>query len=225
MVRCSQSFCLSTTPIHHRPTTPNARSTLVKCHTTAANGAPFVIEVRHDWAPLGADRFLKLVQSGYFTGVPFFRVVPGFLTQFGITPDRKLRKFWREQGPIQDDPNEHRPIKRGYLSFAGGGPNTRDMQFFITYNDSDWLGKAPWEVPFGRVIMGMDEVIDRLHDVGEIHPFEEKGVKQGKIWEEGNEYLHREFPKVRPYFVCVEREGRRLDRADVCRVLACLALD
>lgn len=67
--------------------------------------------------------------------MPFFRVVPGFLTQFGITPDKALRKHWREQGPILDDPNdhEHRPIKRGYLSFAGGGPNTRDFQFFIAY--------------------------------------------------------------------------------------------
>lgn len=71
------------------------------------------------------------MESGYFTGVPFFRVVPGFLTQFGICPDKALRKRWREAGPIPDDPNEHRPIKRGYLSFAGGGPNTRDMQFFI----------------------------------------------------------------------------------------------
>lgn len=90
-----------------------------------------MIEVRPDWAPLGADRFLKLVESGYFSQVPFFRVVQGFLTQFGITPDKALRKYWREQGSIKDDPNEHRAIKRGYLSFAGGGPNTRDMQLFI----------------------------------------------------------------------------------------------
>lgn len=116
------------------PTAPPSfltNRTLVKCHTTAANGQPFVIEIKPEWAPLGSDRFIKLVESGYFTGVPFFRYVKGFLTQFGITPDEKLRKHWREQGTIPDDPNQHRQIKRGYLSFAGGGPNTRDMQLFI----------------------------------------------------------------------------------------------
>ncbi len=123
---------------------------------------------------------------------------PGFLTQFGITPDMELRKHWREQGPIPDDPNQHRQILRGYLSFAGGGANTRDMQLFIALSDSDWLGKAPWEVPVGRVIYGMDDVIDKLYAVGEIHPFDETGVKQGRIWSEGNDYLHREFPKVSP---------------------------
>lgn len=65
-----------------------------------------------------------------------------------------------------------------------------------TTTDSEWLGKAPWEVPIGRVIYGMEDVIDKLYRVGEIHPFDDKGVKQGKIWKEGNEYLHREFPKV-----------------------------
>lgn len=116
--------------------------TLVKCHTTAAEGRPFIIEVKRDWAPLGADRFLKLVESGYFTDVPFFRVVPGFLTQFGITPDKALRKYWREQGPIQDDPSQHMQIKRGYLSFAGGGPNTRDMQLFIALAGAPHGGRA-----------------------------------------------------------------------------------
>lgn len=184
------------------PPPPSARRTLVKCHTTAANGAPFLIEIRPDWAPLGAQRFLELVQSGYFEGVSFFRYVPGFLTQFGITPNKDLRKHWREQGPIADDPNEHRPIKRGYLSFAGAGPNTRDMQLFIALADSDWLGKAPWEVPVGRVIYGMVEVVDKIFPVGEIHPFDEHGVKQGKIWAEGNEYLHKKFPKLDYFTDC-----------------------
>ena len=75
-------------------------------------------------------------------------------------------------------------------------PPTHAPRPLTTTTDSEWLGKAPWEVPIGRVIYGMEEVIDRLYKVGEIHPFDEKGVKQGRIWEEGNEYLHREFPKV-----------------------------
>lgn len=177
----------------------NINGTLVKCHTTALNGAPFILEIKKEWAPLGAERFLQLVETGFFSQVPFFRVVKGFLTQFGIPPPSEVRKHWREAGPIKDDPTQHRQILRGYLSFAGSGPDSRDSSLFIANADSDWLGKSPWEVPLGRVIEGM-EVIDALNDeYGEIHPFNKDGIAQGKIWEDVD-YLKREFPNV-DYFV------------------------
>ncbi len=136
------------------------------------------------------------MESGYFTDVPFFRVATNFLTQFGIPPPSEVRKKWQLAGPIQDDPSQNRKILRGYLSFAGGGPNTRDSQLFIALADSDFLGKAPWEVPLGRVIEGMDSVIDQLYSgYGEIFPFNKAGVDQGKIWTDP-EYLQREFPKL-----------------------------
>jgi cyclophilin family peptidyl-prolyl cis-trans isomerase len=181
--------------------------TLVKCHTTAANGTAFILEIKREWAPLGAERFLQLVESGYFTNVPFFRVVPGFLTQFGIPPASDIRKRWRLAGSIEDDPPQNRPILRGYLSFAGGGPNTRDSQLFIALADSTWLGKSPWEVPLGRVIEGMDEVVDSLYSgYGEISPFNKEGVVQGKIWAD-DEYLRREFPKLDYFTGCVVIEA------------------
>jgi peptidyl-prolyl cis-trans isomerase A (cyclophilin A) len=185
----------------HRGVT-DINGTLVKCHTTAANGAAFILEIKREWAPLGAERFLQLVESGYYTNVPFFRVVPGFLTQFGIPPASDVRKRWRLAGSIKDDPTQNRPILRGYLSFAGGGPNTRDSQLFIALADSTWLGKAPWEVPLGRVIEGMDEVLDALYSgYGEISPFNKEGVDQGKIWEDDG-YLRREFPKLDYFTDC-----------------------
>uniref|UniRef100_I2CPH7 Peptidyl-prolyl cis-trans isomerase n=2 Tax=Nannochloropsis gaditana TaxID=72520 RepID=I2CPH7_NANGC len=178
----------------HRGVT-EINGTLVKCHTTAANGAAFIFEIKSEWAPFGAERFLQLVASGYFTDVPFFRVVPGFLTQFGIPPPSAVRKRWREEGSIPDDPSQNRQILRGYLSFAGAGPNTRDTQLFIALADSSWLGKSPWEVPVGRVIEGMD-VIDALYaGYGEISPFNKEGVEQYKIWAD-EDYLRRDFPKL-----------------------------
>lgn len=208
-MRCLASLLLLLLPVllaqaqaqEHRGLT-DINGTLVKCHTTAANGAAFILEIKREWAPLGAERFLQLVESGYFSKVPFFRVVPGFLTQFGIPPRSPIRKRWREEGSIPDDPTQNRPILRGYLSYAGGGPNTRDTQLFIALADSTWLGKAPWEVPLGRVIEGMDEVIDALYaGYGEISPFNKEGVDQGEIWED-DDYLSREFPKLDYFTDC-----------------------
>jgi cyclophilin family peptidyl-prolyl cis-trans isomerase len=106
-----------------------------------------------------------------------------------------VRKRWREEGSIPDDPSQNRQILRGYLSFAGAGPNTRDTQLFIALADSSWLGKSPWEVPVGRVIEGID-VIDALYaGYGEISPFNKEGVEQHKIWAD-EYYLQRDFPKL-----------------------------
>jgi peptidyl-prolyl cis-trans isomerase A (cyclophilin A) len=118
----------------------------VKCTTTKG---PIVIEVYRDWAPLGADRFLELVKDGFYTDIAFYRCVRGFLTQFGISEDKSKKHWHRNQ--IQDDPNLHLGIKKNYVSYAGGGPNTRSTQLFIAFEDLDFLGKEPWETPFGRL--------------------------------------------------------------------------
>lgn len=120
---------------------------LVECETSKG---PLLIEVHRDWAPLGADRFLTLVRVGYFTDIAFFRSVEGFLTQFGIS-DRPEMKHW-QPASFPDDPNLHLGIKKNYLSFAGGGPNTRSTQLFIAFEDIDFLGNEPWETPFGTVV-------------------------------------------------------------------------
>jgi peptidyl-prolyl cis-trans isomerase A (cyclophilin A) len=152
----------------------------------------FVIEVQRDWAPLGADRFYNLVRSGYFDGVRFFRVISGFMAQFGIHGDPQVAAVWRDR-EIADDP-VRQSNTRGMVSFATRGANTRTTQFFINYGDNSRLDGAGF-APFGRVVEGMD-VVDGLYaEYGEGAPGG-LGPDQGRIQGEGNAYLEREFPKL-----------------------------
>jgi peptidyl-prolyl cis-trans isomerase A (cyclophilin A) len=152
----------------------------------------FVIEVQRDWAPQGADRFHELVAAGYYDGQRFFRVLSGFMAQFGIHGDPSVAATWRSRN-ILDDP-VRQSNTRGMVSFATAGPNTRTTQVFINYGDNsslDGMGFAP----FGRVIEGMD-VVDKLHaGYGEGVP-RGHGPDQGRIQREGNAYLEKEFPKL-----------------------------
>ena len=116
----------------------------VQCSTTKG---PLTIEIYREWSPLGADRFLELVKDNFFTDIAFFRCVKRFLTQFGIS-DVPSKKHWHNKN-IRDDPNLNLGIKKNYLSFAGGGANTRSTQLFIAFEDLDFLGHEPWETPFG----------------------------------------------------------------------------
>src|SRR5881296_1675163 len=151
-----------------------------------------VIEVQRDWAPLGADRFYNLVRSGYFDGVRFFRVIPGFMAQFGIHGDPQVAAAWRD-ATIPDDPvREHNA--RGTVSFATAGHGTRTTQLFINYGDNsrlDGMGFAP----FGQVVAGMD-VVDHLYGgYGEGAPGG-RGPDQGRMQVEGNAYLERDFSQL-----------------------------
>jgi len=152
----------------------------------------FVVEVHREWSPLGADRFYHLVESGYYDGVRFFRVIPGFMAQFGIHGDPTVSAIWRDRH-IPDDPVRQSNV-RGMISFATAGPSTRTVQVFINYRDNsrlDGMGFAP----FGRVVEGMD-VVDRLYaGYGEGAP-QGRGPQQDRIQAEGNAYLGREFPNL-----------------------------
>lgn len=121
---------------------------LVKCETTKG---PLLIEVYTEWSPLGAERFLNLVTDGFFTNIALYRCVERFLVQFGIS-DNPIKKHWHRD-EIPDDPNQHLGIKKNYVSFAGGGPNTRSTQIFIAFEDLDFLGHEPWETPFGKYLL------------------------------------------------------------------------
>ena len=152
----------------------------------------FVIEVHRDWAPIGADRFYNLVKSGYFDGGRFFRVITGFMAQFGISSDPHLTAAWRDQ-QISDDP-VRASNTRGMVSFATAGPNTRTTQLFINYADNRRLDASGF-APFGQVVEGMD-VVDRLYaGYGEGAP-RGRGPSQGQIEAEGEAYLARDFPKL-----------------------------
>jgi len=152
----------------------------------------FVIEVHRDWAPFGADRFYNLVKSGYYDDGRFFRVIAGFMAQFGIHGDPHVAAAWRD-ARIPDDPvRQHNT--RGMVSFATGGPGTRTTQLFINYSDNSRLDGMGFS-PFGRVVLGMD-VVDRLYPgYGEGAPGG-RGPAQGRLQAEGNAYLARDFPKL-----------------------------
>ena len=151
-----------------------------------------VIEVHRDWAPLGADRFYNLVKNGFYDNVRFFRVISGFMVQFGINGDPALSAKWRE-ARIQDD-KVAQSNKRGYITYAMAGPNTRTSQVFINFADNTNLDSSGF-APFGQVIQGMD-VVDKLNaEYGEGAP-RGRGPDQGRLQMEGNAYLAKEYPRM-----------------------------
>jgi peptidyl-prolyl cis-trans isomerase A (cyclophilin A) len=153
---------------------------------------PFVVEVRREWAPGGADRFYNLVRLGYYDGVTFFRVIEDFMAQFGIHGDPEVSTAWR-YATIPDDPVTQ-SNKRGMVTFATSGPNTRTTQLFINYKDNSNLDRMGF-APFGRVVEGL-AVVDKLHSgYGEGAP-RGSGPDQGRAHAEGNEYFRRAFPKL-----------------------------
>lgn len=152
----------------------------------------FVVHVFRDWSPRGADRFYSLVKIGYYDGCRFFRVVPGFVVQWGIHGDPKVNARWREAN-IPDDPPRASNV-RSTICFATSGPNSRTTQLFVNLNDNKSLDSQGFS-PFGKVIEGMD-VVDALYSgYGEGAP-RGRGPDQEKIQRRGNDYLQREFEKL-----------------------------
>jgi peptidyl-prolyl cis-trans isomerase A (cyclophilin A) len=153
---------------------------------------PFVVEVHRDWAPLGADRFYNLVKNGFYDNARFFRVIGGFMVQFGINADPKLSALWRN-ARINDDPVKQ-SNKRGLITFATAGPNTRTTQVFVNYGDNAALDSQGF-APFGQIISGMNIVDGLFNGYGEGAPHG-NGPEQGRVQSEGNAYLIKEFPKL-----------------------------
>ncbi len=145
-----------------------------------------VIEVTRSLSPNGADRFYNLVRSGYFKDTAFFRVIPGFMCQFGIHGDPAVSAKWRDAN-IGDDPVKGSNA-RGTITFATAGPNTRTTQLFINFGNNAGLDGQGFS-PFGKVVDGMD-VVDKINgEYGE-------SPNQGRIQMEGNAYLKKQFPNL-----------------------------
>lgn len=158
----------------------------VKLTTTKGD---VVIEVTRAWAPRGADRFYQLVRSGFFTGAPFFRVIPGFMAQFGISPRPAANKTW-EARKLFDDPKPYQSNKRGMLTFATtGAPNSRGTQLFINYKDNSFLDSQGF-APIGQVVEGM-ELADTFYS-----GYGDTAAKEGDIENGGQPYLDRYMPKL-----------------------------
>lgn len=146
----------------------------------------FVLQVHPDWAPFGAARFKELVQTGFFNDTRFYRVVPGFMVQFGLAADPLVSQEWRA-APIRDDPVMV-PNLRGCVSMATSGPNKRSSQCFINYADNDHLDPMGFAV-FAQVEGDGMSVVDRLYTCDE-------APCQATIREEGNAYLDATFPQL-----------------------------
>lgn len=153
----------------------------------ATSAGDFKLHVTRDWAPRGADRFYNLIKNGYYNGQRFFRVVPGFVVQWGLSADPELTKIWHTAQFLDDKVKQNN--KRGRITFAKtNSPNSRTTQLFINYGDNlnlDGMGFAP----FGEVIEGM-EVVDKINAEYGQQP------DQGQISSRGNAYLTEKFPNL-----------------------------
>jgi peptidyl-prolyl cis-trans isomerase A (cyclophilin A) len=150
------------------------------------NRGNFVVAVNRSWAPNGADRFYQLAASHFFDDQRFFRVLSGYIAQFGASGDPKVNELW-EGKKIPDDPRREKNV-RGTISFASDGPGSRTHQLFVNLKDSPKLDAQDF-VPVGRVVEGMS-VLDSLNDdYGE-------SPKYHLIATLGNSYLRRMFPKL-----------------------------
>jgi peptidyl-prolyl cis-trans isomerase A (cyclophilin A) len=159
----------------------------------ATTKGQFVIEVHRDWAPLGADRFYNLVKMGFYDDTRFFRVVDGFMAQFGISGDPAVSSQWMN-APIKDDPVVQ-SNKRGYVSFGQtNSPNSRSTQVFVNLVNNAKLDAANF-APFGLVTTGI-EVVDALYNgYGEGEPAG-KGPNQSLITARGNAYVDKGYPQL-----------------------------
>ena len=152
----------------------------------------FVIEAVREWSPRGADRFYNLLRAEYYDRTAFFRVIKGFMAQFGIHSNPQIGQKWAT-APISDDPVV-KSNRRGYVTFAMAGPDTRTTQLFINYGNNSRLDRQGFP-PFGRVLEGMS-VVDALYSGYGDGPPGGQGPNQQMIRYQGNAYLKNQFPKL-----------------------------
>ena len=149
----------------------------------------FTMVVTRAWAPLGADRFFNLVKHHFYDNASVFRVVPGFVAQFGISSYPPVTAAWQKT-EIKDDPVTQ-TNKKGYVTFATAGPNTRTTQVYINLKDNPFLDKSGF-APFGSIDAEGMKVVDMFYD----QYGDNAGIDQGQIEKQGKSYLDKGFPKL-----------------------------
>lgn len=169
-----------------RPATLNRQAPPIYRVKLATTKGDIVIEVTRAWAPRGADRFYNLVRAGFFTDVAFFRVIPGFMAQFGISGKPSVAAAWINAN-IPDDPVKESNT-RGKVSFATAGPNTRTTQLFINTGNNAQLDPQGFS-PIGEVVEGMN-LVDQFYSGYGGNP------DQGALQSQGKAYIDRNMPKV-----------------------------
>jgi peptidyl-prolyl cis-trans isomerase A (cyclophilin A) len=170
------------------PAKLHAKAPQIFTATFETTKGTFEVEVHRSWASQGADRFYNLVENHFYDGAKFFRVVPHFVVQFGISPYPSVSEAWRNATIPDDLVTNHNT--RGGVTFASAGPNTRTTQIFINLGDNRSLDTNGF-APFGAVTKGMD-VVDKLYSGYGDQPSGE----QGSIETEGNAWLDKHYPKL-----------------------------
>ena len=170
------------------PSKLNAKAPQLYTVQVVTTKGDFTIDVHRTWAPNAADRFYNLVKGGFFSDVKFFRVVPNFVVQFGISGDPKVSAAWKNATIPDDQPTV--PNNRGAVTFASAGPNTRTTQIFINLVNNTQLSGQGF-APFGDVVTGMD-VVDRLYSGYSDQPTSH----QSEMMTEGNAWLDKHYPKL-----------------------------
>jgi peptidyl-prolyl cis-trans isomerase A (cyclophilin A) len=182
-------YLLLALPFWHHKTPEVFR---VNFETTAGN---FIVEVHRDWSQHGADRFYDLVRTKYYDDSRFFRVVPGHWVQFGIAGDPQIAQQQRHITIPDDTLKQHNTP--GYIAFSNTGPNTRSTQVYINLGDNSARNDIEAGfAPFGRVVEGMDVVQKLYGGYGEHSGGGMRAGHQDAMFEGGNAYLDREYPKL-----------------------------
>ncbi len=158
---------------------------------------PFVVEVHKAWAPLGAERFWRLVDVGFFDKSRVFRVKRNFVVQFGVSPDPRTNAVFNNLA-IKDDPVKQ-SNKKGMMSFATNGPGTRRTQVFVNLNDNTALDKQGF-APFAKVVEGIDKVVDAFYSGYGDMPPRGMGPDPSKLAVEGDSYAESKFPRLDTIF-------------------------
>ena len=153
----------------------------------------FTVEIVRQWAPAGADRFYNLARAGYFDDSRFYRVLPGFVAQFGIAGDPAIARLWGARTIPADSVREHNV--RGSISYAQYKPTDRTTNLFVNLRDNpalDTLGFAP----IGRVIAGLDVADSLFGGYGEMPASPPPMGDPKRLYGESNKYLDQQFPKL-----------------------------
>lgn len=176
-------------PALYHPATLRARAPETYEVTFVTTKGPFVVKVTRAWAPLGADRFYNLVRHHFYNDMALFRVVPGFVVQFGLGPSPAVNRVW-EKATIKDDPVKE-SNKPGTIVFATAGPNTRTTQVFINLADNGSSLDSQGFAPFGQVVSGMPVIQTLYSGYGEATTNDQENITNG-----GKSYLEKKYPKL-----------------------------
>jgi len=170
------------------PASLHAKAPAVFRARFATSKGTFVVTVHRKWAPRGADRFYNLVHAGFYDGQRLFRVIPGFVVQWGISGAPKISKAW-QHATIRDDPVRHTNA-RGTIDFADAGPNTRTTQVFVNLGANTNLDASGF-APFGVVTSGFGTLQHLYHGYGE-----SPSNDQAQIAQQGEAFFRKHFPKL-----------------------------